>query len=119
MKAVALLLAAAAIGLLPAAPADAAPRAFVSSTGSGATCTRAAPCATFQAAHDATDPNGEVNCLDGGDYGPINISKSISIDCTGTAGTIAVTTGTGVNISGSNLIVRLRGLAILAAGADA
>jgi hypothetical protein len=97
-------------------PAQAAPRTFVSGTGSGAACTRAAPCATFQAAHDATDAGGEVNCVDAGEFSAVVISKSITIDCNGTLGGIAA--GGGglfdglVSIASANIVVRLRNLTI-------
>jgi hypothetical protein len=95
----AFLIASFAIALLAATPADAIPRPWVSSAGGGAACTRAAPCATFQAAHDATDPNGEINCVDSGAFGGLSIMKSITIDCAGTTaavdGTISIGTASG------------------------
>jgi hypothetical protein len=115
MKAMSLALPA---GLLAAAlaisPAHAIPRTFVASTGAGSACTRAAPCATFQAAHDATDAGGEINCLDGGTFGSeIVISKSITIDCTGTLGSIEVGMfGIGVDTPG--VVVRVRNLTLRA-----
>jgi hypothetical protein len=58
-------LAAMLVALLPAAPAQALnDTSFVSSTGGGTACTRAAPCSSFQAAHDATFDNSQINCLD-------------------------------------------------------
>src|SRR4051794_33007588 len=72
---------------LAAAPAQAIPRSFVSSGGSGTACTRAAPCADFQTAHDATTSGGTIYCVDAGDYSGVfglNITKSLTIDCTGT-----------------------------------
>src|SRR4051794_9291776 len=96
-------------------PAHAIPRPFVSGTGGGAACTRAAPCATFQAAHDATDPNGEINCVDSGAFGGLTISKSITIDC---AGSVAAADGV-ITINATNATVRLRNLTIRAANATA
>jgi hypothetical protein len=58
-------------------------RTWVSSSGSGATCSRAAPCATFQTAHDVTYPEGEINCVDSGEFGPLTIWKAITIRCVG------------------------------------
>jgi hypothetical protein len=106
--------AAALAGLMMSAPsAHAIPRTFVSGAGSGAACTRAAPCATFQAAHDATDAGGEVNCVDAGEYGGVTITKSITIDCAGTVGSIlAGGIGTAVTINTANVVVRLRNLNI-------
>jgi hypothetical protein len=103
--------AAAALGLA-ATSAHAIPRAFVSSTGAGVACTRAAPCATFQVAHDAADPGGEVNCIDAGDFGTLTITKSITIDCAGTLGAIRTSAGAAVTINTAGVVVRLRNLAI-------
>jgi hypothetical protein len=96
---------------LAAPSAHAIPRTFVSGTGSGATCTRAAPCATFQAAHDATDANGEINCVDAGEFGRVTITKSITIDCAGTAGVIA-DSAFGISINTAGVVVRVRNLTI-------
>src|SRR5947209_11059218 len=98
------------LGFLLSAPvAQAIPRTFVSGTGSGTTCTRTTPCATFQAAHDATDAGGEVNCVDAGEFGAVTVTKSITIDCTGTVGTVATTTPS-ISINAAGAVVRLRGL---------
>ena len=75
-----------AVGLiLSAAPASAqATRTFVSGVGNDADpCSRTAPCRTFAGAIVKTFINGEINCLDPGGYGAVNITKSITIDCTG------------------------------------
>jgi hypothetical protein len=104
--------AAAVLGLLAMFPAHAIPRTFVSGTGGGATCTRAAPCATFQLAHDATDAGGEINCLDAGSFGTLIINKSITIDCGGTLGAIHVDGVVGVKILTDGLTVRLRNITI-------
>ena len=63
-------------------------RTWVSGLGTNSgTCTRAAPCATFQFAHDQTNPGGEINCVDAGSYGTMFITKSITVSCeAGTAG---------------------------------
>ena len=108
MKAIALLSAFALLGLAGATPAGAIPRTFVSGTGSGTTCTRAAPCATFQAAHDATDLAGEINCLNDGSFGGLSITKSITIDC---AGTVAAVDGN-IFIATPGVTVRLRNLTL-------
>ena len=42
-------------------------------------CTFVAPCRSFQAAHDHTLSDGQITVLDPGSYGPINITKSISV----------------------------------------
>ena len=73
--------------LLHAAPAQAAARTWVSGTGTDAgTCTRTAPCLTYGFAFTQTDTGGEINCLDPGGFGPLTITKSISIVCDYTEG---------------------------------
>jgi hypothetical protein len=112
MRSFATLLAGAAsllAAIAAAAPAHAIPRTFVSGTGGGAVCSRAAPCATFQAAHDATDPGGEINCIDAGEFGSLGISKSITVDCAGTLGAALVS---GILVIADGVTVRLRNLTI-------
>jgi hypothetical protein len=104
--------AAAALGLLATLPAHAIPRTFVSGTGGGSACTRAAPCATFQAAHDATDAGGEVNCLDAGSFGTLIINRSITVDCTGTLGAIQINNGIAIRVQTDGIKVRLRNITI-------
>jgi hypothetical protein len=101
--------AAAAVLVALVSSAHAIPRTFVSSGGAGVACTRAAPCTTFQAAHNAADANGEINCIDAGSFGGVTIVKSITIDCAGTLGALA---GTGVTIDTADVVVRLRNLNI-------
>jgi hypothetical protein len=96
-------------------PAHAIPRTFVSGTGGGAACTRAAPCATFQAAHDVTDANGEINCLDPGEYGTVTITRSITIDCTGTTA-LVLFAGNAVQIDTAGVVVRLRNITFTMTG---
>src|SRR3982751_3588239 len=115
MKALTLWAACAATTALlcwPASQAHAIPRTFVSASGGGAACTRAAPCATFQLAHDATDINGEINCVDAGDFGPVHITKSITIDCAGTVGSISAPTSDAILIDVIGITVRLRNLTL-------
>src|SRR6188508_398460 len=75
---------------LTAAPANAqATRTWVSGVGDDVNpCSRTAPCKTFAGAISKTATNGEINCLDPGGYGAVTITKSITIDCTGTFGSI-------------------------------
>ena len=95
-------------------------RTFVSASGNDTNpCSRISPCATFSRAITATAANGEINCIDAGSYGTVNITKSITIDCEDTQGTILASMTNGVIINlGSGAandplrIVRLRGLTI-------
>jgi hypothetical protein len=58
---------------------------WVSSTGNDSTCNGipAKPCATFSQAMSLTVAGGIVSVLGPGDYGPINITQSVTIDGTG------------------------------------
>jgi hypothetical protein len=116
MKTAALAVSVAAMLGLTADSAYAITRTFVSGGGAGTACTRTAPCASFQAAHNAADPGGEINCLDPGDFGPLTVTKSITIDCTGTLGTIR-TAGTAVKIDTAGVVVTLRSLSIVGTAA--
>src|SRR5947209_5097478 len=105
--------------LFMAAPADAGPRAWVSSTGGGIACTRAAPCATFSDAIAVVDPGGEINCVDAADYGPIaDFPRSVTIDCSKTGASIDVNIGAGEGIRNNTegAVVTLRGITIKGLG---
>jgi hypothetical protein len=108
------------------APAHAqATRTFVSGVGNDADpCSRTAPCKTFAGAISKTFINGEIDCLDPGGYGTLTITKSITIDCTGTLGSVLASGTNGFNINiavNANdpfRTVRLRGLTINGTGAS-
>jgi len=111
------LLATALLCLLLAAPALAQrARVFVSVSGvDGNPCTALSPCRTFQFAHDAVAADGEIDVLDTGGYGIIEISKAISIlNPTGVAASIAVGSGgTAINVTaGPSDVISLRGLTL-------
>lgn len=81
-----------------------ATRTFVSGVGNDADpCSRTAPCRTFAGAIIKTAINGEIDALDPGGYGTVNITKSITIDGTygsGFGSTLASgTTGFIINIA--------------------
>src|SRR4029077_20427541 len=85
-------------------------------------CTRDSPCATFAYALSQTMAGGEIDVLDGGDFGKMTINKAITIANDG-PGTAAITprwdSGVHINAGASDAVV-LRGLTIngLTAGAD-
>lgn len=91
-------------------------RSFVSGQGADANaCTRAAPCRSFQRAHDATVANGEISVLDTAGYGSLTITKAISIVNPGgvEAGISATSGGTAIAVNAQpNDVVNLRGLII-------
>jgi hypothetical protein len=108
------------------APAHAqATRTFVSGVGNDADpCSRTAPCKTFAGAISKTFINGEIDCLDPGGFGTLTITKSITIDCTGTMGSVLASGTNGFNINipvSANdpfRTVRLRGLSVNGTGAS-
>jgi hypothetical protein len=112
--------------VLASAPAYAdATRTWVSGVGDDNNtvngCSRTATCKTFAAAISVTETNGEINCTDPGGFGTLTITKSITIDCTGTFGSILANGVNGITI---NLTatpdplksVVLRGISINGAG---
>lgn len=69
------------LACLAAGPALAGAVSFVSVTGDDTRncATPATACRTFQRAHDATSPHGEIIALTPGDFRPLTITKSISV----------------------------------------
>jgi hypothetical protein len=56
-------------------------RTFVSSSGADSNpCSRDSPCLTFAGAYANTAAGGEIDVLDPGDYGPLTIATSLTID---------------------------------------
>jgi hypothetical protein len=109
---------------LPALTRAQSYRTWVSGSGDDADpCSRSAPCKTFGVAISKTNVNGEINCIDPGGYGVLTITKSITIDCRSTLGSILASNGTGIfikiNTTTTNdplATVRLRGLEINGTG---
>lgn len=90
-----------------------ATRTWVSGVGDDVNpCSRTAPCKTFAGAISKTAAGGEINCLDPAGYGSVIITKSITLDCTGTNGSILATGTNGIVINGAKIVVRLRNLNI-------
>jgi len=102
------------------APAHARARVFVTSYGNDANpCTFGSPCKTFQQAVNVVDAGGEVTAIDSAGFGPLNITKAVTITSPpGIEASIAVPAGgTAVAIAaGANDIVTLRGLTLNGAG---
>jgi hypothetical protein len=102
--------------------AQAAQRAFVSSTGNDANvangCPVVAPCRTFQAGHNAVDPGGEILALDGAGFGAVTITKSVSILANpGFYAGISAASGNAVTIATAGVDVRLSGIKLNSLGA--
>src|SRR5262245_53802148 len=86
--------------LLSAEPVAAQPlRVFVAAQGSDTNpCTFAAPCRTFQKAHDTVAADGEIDVLDPAGYGAVTISKSISIQGHDFSGITAPSGGVAITV---------------------
>src|SRR6185503_4600434 len=79
-----------------------ATRTWVSGVGDDVNpCSRTAPCKTFAGAISKTSAGDEINCLDPGGYGTVTITKSITIDCTGTFGSVLSSATNGINVNDS------------------
>jgi len=103
----------------PIAAAAVAQRTFVSANGSDLNaCSIGLPCRSFKAAIAQTIAGGEVIVLDSAGYGPVTITKSVSIIApAGVYAGISVFSGDGVTVTASSTdSVTLRGLAITAQG---
>ncbi len=95
-----------------------ATRTWVSGLGDDANpCSRTAPCKTFAGAISKTAAWGEIDCLDPGGFGALNITKAITIDCdSGTGGVLnSGTNGIVINAATTD-VVTLRSLNIVGAG---
>lgn len=88
-------------------------RSWVSSAGDDINnCSRTQPCKTFASAIAKTLDNGEINCLDGGGFGSVTISKNFTIDCSQNLGGILANGTVGITINAPNSTVSLRNLTI-------
>jgi len=98
----------------PTGASAAAQRTFLASTGNDtAPCSLTQPCRGFARAITQTNSGGEVIVLDSAGYGPVTITKSVSLIAPGGvyAG-ITVTGGDGITVNAPGAIVVLRGLSI-------
>jgi hypothetical protein len=96
-----------------------ATRTWVSGVGDDVNpCSRTAPCKTFAGAISKTANNGEISTLDPGGFGTVTITKSITINGTGTLSSILAAGTNGVNVNDSatatpnSIVVLLRDISI-------
>ena len=91
-----------------------ATRTWVSGVGDDANpCSRTAPCKTFAGAISKTAACGEISVLDPGGFGAVTITKSITIDGTGTLAGILASLTTGVIVNAlSTDVITIRGVSI-------
>jgi hypothetical protein len=118
-----LLITAIAIPLLTTSLSALSEHTWVSGIGNDSNPgTQTLPYATFATAVANTSPGGLVSVADTGDFGPVTISNSITIDGGGIGGTITFTGSEGIYIfSSTACTVSLRHLTIngLGIGTDA
>jgi hypothetical protein len=112
----------AVVAAITALPAQAVQRTFVASFGNDANtatfCGFANPCRGFTAAHSVTDPSGEIVALDAAGYGPLTITKSITVTANpGFYAGISASAGNAITIATASVNVILRGLNINGLGA--
>lgn len=87
-------------GLAGTASAQAT-RTWVSGVGDDVNpCSRTAPCKTFAGAISKTQDGGIISALDPGGYGSVTITKSITLDGSGTNASLLAAGTSGVTISG-------------------
>ncbi|MEY2490464.1 MAG: hypothetical protein QOC70_2406 [Verrucomicrobiota bacterium] len=91
-----------------------ATRTWVSGVGDDANpCSRTAPCKTFAGAISKTAACGEISVLDPGGFGAVTITKSITINGTGTLAGILAALVNGVIVNaGVNDVIILRDISI-------
>jgi hypothetical protein len=115
----AISIAAAALSATTPAAAQNA-RSFVSGHGNDTnSCLYAAPCRTFAAAYNRTNPGGEISVLDPAGFGPLTITRALSIvnDGVGEASIVLVGPGNAITVNaGAGDAISLRGLTLDGSG---
>jgi hypothetical protein len=118
------------VGITPAGAQ--ATRTWVSGTGDDVNpCSRTAPCKTFAGAISRTAAGGEINCIDPAGYGTVTITKSITLKCDYTLGSV-LNSGTqgivvaagpsdnviidGIETNGAGTTLGTRGISFLTGG---
>ena len=108
---------------LATAPAHARARVFVASYGNDSNpCTFGSPCKTFQQALTTVDAGGEVTAIDSAGFGPMTITRAVTITSPDgvEAGIVPPTNGIAITINaGVSDAIVLRGLTIDGGGIGA
>lgn len=108
-----ILLTSAAVLFCTASMSGQSSHTWVAGTGNdNFACTEEKPCATFQGALAKTAAGGMISVASPGDFGPVNIAKSVTIDgsnigsiATNAARAISIQFYTGGNVTIRNLII--------------
>ncbi len=95
-----------------------ATRTWVSGVGDDVNpCSRTAPCKTFAGAISKTAAGGEIDVLDPGSFGGVTITKSITLDGSGTLAGILHTNTTGILVNAAATdVIHLKNLSLNGAG---
>src|ERR671926_738313 len=91
-----------------------ATRTWVSGVGDDANpCSRTAPCKTWAGAISKTANCGEIDALDPGGFGAVTITKSITLDGTGTMASILASLVNGIVVNAASTdVITIRGISI-------
>jgi hypothetical protein len=91
---------------------------WVASTGIDInTCVRTSPCRTLAVAYAKTEAAGTIRMVDAADYGPLVISKAITLDGGTSGGMVGGGSGNAITVTpGYNDMINLRNFAIHMAG---
>jgi hypothetical protein len=91
-----------------------ASRTWVSGVGDDANpCSRTAPCKTWAGAISKTAACGEIDALDPGGFGAVTITKSVTLDGTGTFASILASLTTGITVNAASTdVITIRGISI-------
>jgi hypothetical protein len=91
-----------------------ASRTWVSGVGDDANpCSRTAPCKTWAGAISKTAACGEIDALDPGGFGAVTITKSITLDGTGTFASILASLVNGIVVNAAATdVITIRGISI-------
>src|SRR5919206_637214 len=91
-----------------------ASRTWVSGVGDDANpCSRTAPCKTWAGAISKTAACGEIDALDPGGFGAVTITKSITLDGSGTFASILASLVNGIVINAAATdVITIRGISI-------
>src|ERR671928_1382912 len=91
-----------------------ATRTWVSGVGDDANpCSRTAPCKTWAGAISKTAACGEIDALDPGGFGAVTITKSITLDGSGTFASILASLVNGIVINAAATdVITIRGISI-------
>jgi hypothetical protein len=76
-------------------------------------CARTLPCMTFSAALAETEAGGQISAIDPGDFGPVTITKAVTIDVSNVKGSVLNTSSSAIVVdAGAGDDIVLRGLDI-------